>query len=102
MKPNRLFIEPDAKQDILAARDHYVEISSKISERFFEELEQNFRLFTEFPEAVAIAIGRTRLKPMRQFPYVIGYILHADEIHVTGVQHGALGLAAFHNREFGN
>jgi plasmid stabilization system protein ParE len=86
----RVIIEPGAKQDIRAARNYYADKGENTSENFREELNLTFELFSRHPEATAIAFGRTRLKSMRQFPYVIGYVFHNNVVHVIGVQFGGL------------
>jgi plasmid stabilization system protein ParE len=98
--PARIIIEPAAKQDVLAARNYYATKSDSASDSFREELIQVLDLLSRHPESCAIAFGRTRLKPIRQFPYVIGYIFHNRVVHVTGVQHGGLGWEEFHRRQF--
>ena len=99
MNTIHVIVEQDAKQDIRDARDYYVDKGKNTSTDFRDELIQTFDLFARYPEAVAIAFGKTRLKPMRQFPYVIGYIYHEGVVHVTGVQFGGLGWEAFKRRE---
>lgn len=100
MNPVPIVIESEAKSDIRAARDYYSDKGDNTSERFREELTQAFDLLSRHPEAVAIAFGRTRLKPMRYFPYVIGYIYIERVVHVTGVQYGGLGWDEFERRQF--
>jgi plasmid stabilization system protein ParE len=95
-----IIIEPAAKSDIRAARDYYSDRGQNTSERFRDELIQAFDLLSRHPEAVAIAFGSTRLKPMRYFPYVIGYIYFDGVVHVTGVQYGGLGWDEFERRQF--
>ena len=95
-----IVIEPEAKSDIRAARDYYSDKGDKTSDRFRDELTQIFELLSRHPEAVAVAFGRTRLKPMRYFPYVIGYIYFEGVVHVTGVQYGGLGWDEFDRRQF--
>jgi len=96
----RVVIEQAAKQDIRAARDYYADKGESTPGDFRDELIRLFDLLSRHPEAIAIAVGRTRLKPMRQFPYVIGYVFHEGIFHVTGVQHGGLGWDAFQLRQF--
>jgi len=96
----RIVIEPEAKSDIRAARDFYSDKGDHTSERFRDDLTQVFDLLSRHPESVAIAFGRTRLKPMRYFPYVIGYIYFEDVVYVTGVQYGGLGWDEFERRQF--
>jgi len=91
----RIVIEPEAKSDIRAARDFYSDKGDHTSERFRDDLTQVFDLLSRHPESVAITFGRTRLKPMRYFPYVIGYIYFEDVVHVTGVQYSGLGWDEF-------
>ncbi len=95
-----IVIEPEAKSDIRAARDYYFYKGDNTSERFRDELTQVFDLLSRHPEAVAVAFGRTRLKPMRYFPYVIGYVYFEGVVHVTGVQYGGLGWDEFERRQF--
>ena len=96
-----IVIEPEAKSDIRLARDYYSDKGDQTSDRFRDELTQIFELLSRHPEAVAVAFGRTRLKPMGYFPYVIGYIYFEGVVHVTGVQYGGLGwdeLPGYGNR----
>ncbi len=95
-----IVIELEAKSDIRAARDYYSDKGDQTSDRFRDELTQIFELLSRHPEAVAVAFGRTRLKPMRYFPYVIGYIYFEGVVHVTGVQYGGLGWDEFDRRQF--
>jgi len=71
-----VIVEQDAEQDIRDTRDYYADKGKSTSTDFRDELIQTFDLFARYPEAVAIAFGPTRLKSMRQFPYIIGYIYH--------------------------
>ena len=100
MSTARVLIEPAAKEDIREARDYYADKGENTSMHFRDELVRAFDLISRHPEATAIAFSRTRLKTMRQFPYVIGYILHAGVVYVTGVKHGGLGWDAFEQRQF--
>jgi plasmid stabilization system protein ParE len=95
----KVIIEADAKQDSREARDFFADKGKHTTDDFLNELNRAFDLFSLFPEATAIAFGRTRLKPMRQFPYVIGYIFHDGNVHITGVQHGGLSWEAFERRQ---
>jgi plasmid stabilization system protein ParE len=94
-----IVIEPEAKSDIRAARDYYSDKGDQTSDRFRDELTQIFELLSRHPEAVAVAFGRTRLKPMRYVPYVIGYIYFEGVVRVTGVQYGGLGWDEFERRQ---
>lgn len=95
-----IVIEPEAKSDIRVARDYYSDKGDQTSERFRDELTQVLDLLSRHPEAVAVAFGSTRLKPMRYFPYVIGYIYFEGVVHVTGVQYGGMGWDEFERRQF--
>jgi plasmid stabilization system protein ParE len=92
-------IEPDAKLDIRAGRDYYAAKGEHLSERFRDELNQVFEFLSRHPKSSAIAFGHTRLKTMRHFPYVIGYILVEGVVHVTGVQFGGVGWDEFQRRQ---
>ena len=100
VKRVQIVIGPTAKSDIRSARDYYSDKGENTSERFRDELTQVFDLLSRHPEAVAVAFGRTRLKPMRNFPYIIGYIYFEGVVHVTGVQYGGLGWDEFERRQF--
>jgi plasmid stabilization system protein ParE len=95
----RIVIEPLAKQDIREARDWYSEKAQGLSELFRDELIATFDFIAREPLGAAVAFGETRLKPMRRFPYVIGYICHDDVVHITGVRHGRQDLSAFAERD---
>lgn len=95
-----IVIEPAAKSDIRSARDYYCDKGENTSKRFRDELTQVFDFLSRHPEAVAVAFGKTRLKPMRNFPYIIGYIYFEGVVHVTGVQYGGLGCDEFERRQF--
>jgi hypothetical protein len=57
-----------SSEDDTSARDYYSDKGEHSSERFRDELTQVFDLLSRQPEEVAVAFGRTRLKPMRYFP----------------------------------
>ena len=101
-KVNRvpIVIEPAAKSDIRTARDYYSGKGENISERFRDELTQVFDLVSRHPEAIAVAFCRTRLKPMRCFPCIMGKTYFDGGVHVTGVQYGGLGWDEFERRQF--
>ncbi|MFG0255352.1 MAG: type II toxin-antitoxin system RelE/ParE family toxin [Rhodopirellula sp. JB053] len=100
MSVARVVVEPGAKQDIRNARDYYSDKGEALSDDFRDELTRIFDLLAQYPEAVAVAFGSTRLKPMRQFPYVIGYVYHDGVVHVTGVHFGGIGWDAFESRDW--
>ncbi len=100
MNRARIVIESAAKSDIRAARDYYFDKGEQTCERFRDELTQVFDLLSRHPEAVSVAFGRTRLKRMRYFPYIIGYIYFEGAVHITGVQFGGLGWDEFERRQF--
>ena len=95
-----MVIEPAGKADIRSARDYYSDTGENTSERFRDEPTQVFDSLSRHPEAVAVAFSRTRLKPMRCFPYIIGYIYFEGVINVTRVQYGGLGWDEFERRQF--
>jgi hypothetical protein len=63
-----ILIGPEARSDIRAARDFYSDEGDHTSECFRDEPTQVFDLPALHPEAVAIAFGRTHLKPMQYIP----------------------------------
>jgi plasmid stabilization system protein ParE len=93
-----IVIEPAPKSDIRSARDYYSDRGENTSERFRDELILVFDLLSRYPEAVAVAFGRTRLKRKRNFPFIIGYLYLEGVVHVTGVQYGGLGWDEFERR----
>jgi plasmid stabilization system protein ParE len=95
-----IVIEPEAKSDIVAARDYYSLKGEHLSNRFRDELTRALEQLSHHPESVAVAFGCTRLRSMRHFPYVIGYIYFDGVVHVTGVQYGGFGWAEFERRQF--
>lgn len=95
----RIVIEPLAKADIRAARDYYLDKGENSVQRFKDDLTQVLDFLARHPEAVAMAVGSTRLKPMRYFPYVVGFIIVSSTVHVTGVQFGGLGWTEFERRQ---
>ena len=95
MKATPIVIEPAAEQDIYQAIDFYEQKSRGAAKHFRDDLVAVIETILFFPRAAAIAFGNIRLKPMRRFPYVIGYVLLEEVVHVIGVQHGGLGWDAF-------
>lgn len=99
MRTARVIVEPRAKQDIRDARDWYASKSPELSDAFRDDLEVTFDRIANAPLGTAVSFGRTRLKPMGRFPYVIGYIYHDHEVHITAVLHGRRDSDLFENRE---
>jgi len=95
----RVIVEPHAKQDIREARDWYESKGDNLPEQFCDDLSSVFDRIASTPIGTAIAFGRTRLKPMSRFPYIVGYIFHDGTIHITGVRHGRREFDVFEERD---
>lgn len=97
----KVVIEPLARQDIREARDWYARKGEHLSVEFRNELVRNFDFISRVPLGTSIAFGHTRLKPMRQFPHLVGYVFHVGIVFITGVRHGSQDWDAFRERDFG-
>ena len=89
----RIRLEPEAREEFLAAAEWYRERSAAVARRFVDEVERAIGEIRSDPEIwplapqVAQAL-RARRVLLRKFPYALVFVLLGDEIRIVAVAHG--------------
>ena len=84
----RLYIEPEADQDLSAAFDWYDAQRPGLGSEFLAEIAHTLSSVEQAPQRYPILRGMTRRALVRRFPYAVFYVLDPDLIAVTAVMHG--------------
>jgi plasmid stabilization system protein ParE len=75
----RLYIEPEAFNDIQDTVDYYKSINQKLALRFFQALNKQFFTLQKNHSSFAIRYDNIRCIPLKKFPYMIHYSVLSDE-----------------------
>lgn len=87
---NRIRISGTAQQDIVAAKEWYVEQAGRDLEiRFQRELEGTFQQIETFPESFPVVYKDIRRANLHRFPYGVFYHRRVDHLYVLAVTHHA-------------
>ncbi len=85
----RLVWLPIAQTEATEATRYYREINQHLGDSFVERIDRSLRMAIEHPEAWPLVVGDgfVRKAVLTQFPYLVFYQVHADELVVLGVVH---------------
>jgi plasmid stabilization system protein ParE len=87
MKP-RLFLEDEARDDLVDAFQWYEGQRAGLGSEFLAAVALVFERIEENPGAYPVIRGTTRRGLVRRFPYSVFYVVDPDLIAVTAVMHG--------------
>ncbi len=81
-------LEPEAREEFLAAVEWYRERSVAVARRFVEEVERGLNQIRANPESWPLAphvpeVLEVRRLLLRKFPYAVVFILFGNEIRVS-------------------
>jgi plasmid stabilization system protein ParE len=85
----RVLFRPDARQDVIEARDWYEKQSAGLGGEFVRALEAAVAAASRSPDAFPLVSGEFRRALLRRFPYSLVYQFQRDTLIV---------LACFHHR----
>jgi plasmid stabilization system protein ParE len=85
----RVLFRPEARDDVIHARDWYEKQSAGLGGEFVRALEAAVAVANRNPDAFPEASGEFRRVLLRRFPYSLVYQFHGDTLVV---------LACFHHR----
>lgn len=84
----RISLSDEAKADGRDAVEWYInEGAFSAVNVFVDELEHTLHLLRQFPEMGVPSSDRTRILPLRSFPYSLVYRIHASMIRVIAIAH---------------
>ena len=96
--PYRVFVEPLAKQDIRLAKQWLADQKEGLEEYFRDELDQAINRISSNPHAYAVVENEIRQAKLKNFPYVVSYLIYQDKVHVIAVLHGHRDPAEWNRR----
>lgn len=85
MTGRRLVIHPGVVGDLAAILDYYGERDPALPARFRARLAEQFDRLETFPESGAVLFDSYRRVVLKRFPYLVVYLLGADQIFVLAV-----------------
>lgn len=94
----RVVLRPEARDDLIAARDWYERQRSGLGQSFTEAVRQLLANVADNPALYEKAHGDVRRARVRRFPYVVYYRVLTDRIEVLGVFHGSRNPNAWRSR----
>lgn len=93
-----VFFTPAAKQDLRNARDRYEGERKGLGMEFLDEVQYSTRRVESNAEQFAVVYPRTRLCPVRRFPYIIVFRIAGDFVEVLAVIHAHRDPAVWKQR----
>jgi plasmid stabilization system protein ParE len=85
---SRFRIESGAKADISAAKDWYEAQRPGLELEFRDQLSAVFRRIESNPLGIAIVYRDVRQVALKQFPYVVSFVIRDEAVIVIAVLHG--------------
>lgn len=83
----RLCYHQYVQNDVNAALAQYGEVSPKLADAFWDELQKYFKTISENPQAAHFETMPYRRINLRRFPYAIVYRSFEDHVKIVVVKH---------------
>lgn len=83
----RLWYHQYVQNDVNAALSRYDEISPKLGDAFWDELQKSFQTITENPQVAHYEALPYRRVNLKRFPYAILYRTFEDHVKIVVVKH---------------
>ena len=93
-----LIVKPDAEVDIRNAVAYYDQQSSALGDEFLDRVRDALHALKGNPFLAAKSYQEIRQTMIRQFPYVISYLVEDDRIVVIAVVHGRRNPSSWQSR----
>ncbi len=76
-----------AKQDIQEIVNYYDDISTKITDKFLDDLFKEFDFLVKNPHSFQVKYKNTRVRYLKQFPFGVHYLIQKNSIEILAVIH---------------
>lgn len=83
----RLCYHQDVQNDVNAALSRYDEVSPKLADAFWDELQKYFKTISENPQAAHFETMPYRRINLKRFPYAMVYRSFEDHVKIVVVKH---------------
>ncbi|MBI2525034.1 MAG: type II toxin-antitoxin system RelE/ParE family toxin [Candidatus Rokubacteria bacterium] len=100
MAPSLVRFHPEARAEVLAARDWYAARNQTAADRFVAEVEQAVEAILEAPDRRPRYLHRTRRYVLPRFPFSIIYRPHGSAVHIFAVAHAKRRPGYWKERRF--
>ena len=84
---DRVFVDPAAERELIAAADYYDLQSPGLGDRFLDVVYGELEGLLEFPESSPVLLGQTRKLVLERFPYSVMYSTDGEVIAVSAIAH---------------
>jgi plasmid stabilization system protein ParE len=93
-----VILRPEAETDVQAARDELERSQAGLGRRFTARLRELLERIEAMPELYGLVWQDVRAARMRQFRYVVYYVVFANRVEVLAVVHGSRDASAWQSR----
>ena len=93
-----LIIRPEAENDIQTTHDALDEIQTGLGRRFLARLAELFQRLESMPELYGFVWQDVRAARLKQFRYVVYYVVFGDRVEVIAVLHGGRDPSVWQSR----
>jgi len=93
-----LILRPEAEEDIQTTHDALEQVQTGLGRRFVARVREVFERVESMPELYGVVWEDIRAARVKQFRYVVYYMVFSDRIEVIAVLHGARDPAVWHSR----
>ena len=93
-----VILRAEAQADIQAARDDLEQVRAGLGVQFARRLRQVLEQIESMPELYGVIWQDVRAARLKQFRYLVYYVVFADRVEVLAVMHGSRDASAWQSR----
>ena len=83
----KIELSKEAEIDFDNSYEFYANISQKVADNYFKEVNDSFIVLSKYPESFQKVFGNARRYVLIKFPVVIYYLIHNTTIQVIAIFH---------------
>ena len=93
-----VILRPDAQADVQDVHDSLEIVRNGLGKQFVARVREVLERIELFPNMFAIVWQDVRAARIKQFRYVIYYVVFADRVEILAVMHGSRDSSAWRSR----
>jgi len=93
-----VILQPEAQADIQAARDDLDQVRVGLGNQFARRLREVLEQIESMPELYGVVWQDVRATRLKQFRFLVYYVVFADRVEVLAVMHGSRDASVWQSR----
>jgi toxin ParE1/3/4 len=93
-----VIIRPDAETDIQRIHDDLEQVRAGLGGQFMARLREVLERIEAFPELYGSIWQDVRAARLKQFRYIVYYVVFSDRVEIIAVVHGSQDASAWQSR----